>query len=148
MAFCSQCGKGIQENDVFCAACGVRQGGAPRRAPDPLGALTPHTAAILCYLPFAGWIAAVVVLAAEKFRQDRRVRFHAFQGLYLFVAWLLIDQVLTPMFHAVPGPFRFDKFLQVGLIALWVFMMVKAGDDPPYSLPVVGDLAERSVSER
>ena len=149
MAYCSQCGQAVADSDSFCAACGARQAGGPRTPADPLGAFTPRTASILCYVPVVGWIAAIVVLAAEKFRNNRNVRFHAFQGLYLFVAWLMVDQVLTPLFHALPGSiFRLDKLMHVGLLVLWVFMMIKAGEERPYSLPVVGDLAERSVSER
>ena len=45
-----------------------------------------------------GWVAAIIVLAADRFRHDRILRFHAFQGLYLFVAWLIADHVLGPVF--------------------------------------------------
>ena len=54
----------------------------------------------------------MVVLAADKFRNDRTVRFHAFQGLYLFVAWLIVEWVLSPIFREFHGPiFRVDHLL-------------------------------------
>ena len=105
MPYCSQCGQQVGGSDAFCHQCGAAQpGGSPRRPPgsDPLSQLSPRTAAILCYIPGLGWIASTIVLASDKFRSDRAVRFHAFQGLYLFVAWLLDGWVLRPMFSMVP----------------------------------------------
>ncbi|MEX2262512.1 MAG: zinc-ribbon domain-containing protein [Bryobacteraceae bacterium] len=147
MAYCSQCGTPVEEADLYCSRCGARQ---PRAsASDALSGINPRTAAILCYVPIVGWVAAVIVLAAEKFRNDRAVRFHAFQGLYLFVAWLIVDQVLSPMLRAAPGPsFGVDKILHLALIAIWVFMMIQAAQERLYSLPIIGELAERSVAER
>src|SRR5690349_10423788 len=107
MPFCSKCGNQVGDADRFCGRCGARQpaAGAPpatasavKGGADPLGSINPRTASILCYVPGIGWIAAIVVLASEKFRRDPTVRFHAFQGLYLFVAWLIDDWVIRPMF--------------------------------------------------
>src|ERR1700683_4050685 len=105
MPFCSQCGTAVHAADVYCGRCGVRQPvepGAPppppsQRGADILAGLSGRTASILCYVPGIGWLAAIIVLAADKFRRNRAVRFHAFQGLYLFVAWLMEDWVLRPM---------------------------------------------------
>jgi uncharacterized membrane protein len=149
MPFCSQCGNAVREHDLFCAGCGSRQ---PVAAPPPPGQdwfanMSPHTAAILCYIPVVGWIAAVIVLATDKFRTNRTLRFHAFQGLYLFVAWLIVSQVIGPML----GPFAhvgFGKLLDAAIVFLWIFMIIKASQDQVYSLPVIGELAERSVAER
>ena len=101
MPFCSQCGNKVAEQDIFCARCGSRQPvTAPPRPSDLLAGLSPRTAAVLCYIPVVGWIAAVVVLAADQFRGNRTLRFHAFQGLYLFVAWLIAIKVIGP--YAAP----------------------------------------------
>jgi uncharacterized membrane protein len=149
MPFCSQCGGQVSDRDVFCARCGGRQ---PVQAPgaarpgDPLGSVTPRTAAILCYVPAVGWIASIAVLASERFRNDRQLRFDAFQGLYLFVAWLINDWVLHPALHHVP--FGVDRLFKAILLAASIFMMVKASHNQRYSLPIVGELAERSVAER
>ena len=48
-----------------------------------------------------GWIAAIIVLASQRFKAMPTVRFHAFQGLYLFVAWLMNDQVLSGRLAAI-----------------------------------------------
>ena len=114
--------------------------------------ISPRTASLLCYIPILGWIVAIVVLASAKFREDTRVRFHAFQGLYLFVTWLLVDWVLSPMFHVTfwGPPFHnfFPGLLKVVIFGAWIFMIIKTSHDETYKLPILGDLAEKSVSEQ
>ena len=151
MSFCSQCGNQVG-TARYCARCGAKQpvdsAAPPPRAAarDPLAALNPRTASILCYIPGIGWIASIIVLASDRFRHDRLVRFHGFQGLYLFVAWLLDDQVLRPVLQRIPG-FHLHSLVQAILLGMSIFMMVKAAHDEAYSLPLFGELAHKSVAE-
>jgi uncharacterized membrane protein len=147
MPFCSQCGNQVDAADIFCAKCGARQPNAPPRPPDPFGSVTPRTASVLCYIPGIGWICSIIVLASERFRTNPVVRFHAFQGLYLFVAYLIDDWVLKPMISVVPRA-HFNGIIQAVLIGMSIFMIVKASRGEAYALPIIGELAERSVSER
>ena len=108
---------------------------------------------MLCYIPVAGWIAAVIVLASPRFQSDRRVRFHAFQGIYLFVAWLLLKWAVQPFFHAVPGPATHLInvvlwLLELAIFGGWVWMIVKTAQEQFVRLPIVGELAERSIAEQ
>jgi uncharacterized membrane protein len=115
---------------------------------DPLASLNPRTASVLCYVPGIGWIISIVVLAADRFRRDRLVRFHAFQGLYLFVAWLMADWVVRPMFDVFWMPhFQIYRIVEIVLLGMSVFMMLKAGQNEAFSLPLFGELAHRSVAE-
>ncbi len=161
MPFCSQCGTAVQAADLYCGRCGARQpveagtgtGAGTGASPPPAGAdilvvLSRRTASILCYVPGIGWLAAIVVLAANKFRRDRAVRFHAFQGLYLFVAWLMEDWVLRPMAGILSPHFAIHRLVEAVLLGMSIFMMVKASHDEAYSLPLFGELAQRSVVER
>ena len=150
MPYCCQCGQKVGSSDVYCAVCGTRQ---PPPVTDYLHGITPRTASLLCYVPIIGWIVSIVVLASARFRSDTRVRFNAFQGLYLFVAWLLVDWVLGPMFALThfwgPPLYKiFPALLKATLIGAWVLMIVKTAHDEQYKLPIVGDLAEKSVSEQ
>lgn len=148
MPYCSSCGNAVNQVDQYCAKCGARQPGAATRPADPLSGISPRTASILCYIPGIGWIASVIVLAADKFRNDRTVRFHAFQGLYLFVAWLIVEWVLSPIFREFHGPiFRVDQLLQALILFVWIFMIIKTSHEERYSLPIIGELAERSAAE-
>lgn len=117
--------------------------------------LSNRHAALLCYIPMVGWIAAIVVLASERFRRETQVRFHAFQGLYLFVAWLMVEWVVSParfMFDDVPLYRLVTHGLQLLVLCAWIFMMIKVSQDHnmdrTYKLPIVGELAERSVCEQ
>ena len=151
--------------DAFCAQCGQAQGVAkpagagfaspPNRAADPLAGLSPRTASILCYVPTIGWIGAVVVLAAHKFKGDKPTRFHAFQGLYLFAIWLMVEWVLKPILiassfgvtGAATGLERADRMLEAFIVCVSIFMMVKASHGEAFVLPIVGELALRSAAE-
>ena len=167
MLFCTQCGHQVADTDAFCANCGRQQsadasGGTsapfgraafaptpPPPAADPLAGLSPRTASILCYIPTVGWIAAIVVLAARKFKTDQIVRFHAFQGLYLFAAWLVVQWVVHPIMLTMPDRFvRVDHILEGLLLALSIFMIIKSSHGEPYVLPIIGELAQRSAAEQ
>jgi uncharacterized membrane protein len=148
MAYCCKCGNGVQDTDRFCAKCGGEQAGA-RPASDFAASFSPRTAAVLCYVPWLGWIVSIVVLASNTFRHDRTVRFHAFQGLYLFVAWLIVQWVFKPWEFFMGSPHvPVVEIMKLALLVLSIFMMVKAGEGRPYALPILGELAERSLTEK
>jgi uncharacterized membrane protein len=155
MPFCSQCGHQVGDRDSFCGSCGARQPfGSPRPPyggafPDQfLSNFSPRTLAVLCYIPLLGWLASIVVLASQSFRRDLTLRFHAFQGLYLFAAYLVVDWAVQPIFAAAHLPFRPDHLLRGLIIGLWIFMIVKASHGEAYALPVIGELASRSAEEK
>ncbi len=141
--------------DTYCQRCGNRQPQAPPIPPvppagrDPLAGLSPRTASVLCYVPGIGWIAAIVVLASTRFRANRSVRFHAFQGLYLFVAWMLNSWVVRPLSLLADFAYHvhLHSLVELVLLGLEIFMMVKAAHDQTYSLPLFGELAERSLTD-
>ena len=153
MPFCCQCGQSVGSSDAYCGVCGARQAAAAAAPPvDYLHGVSPRTAALLCYIPILGWIVSIVVLASARFRSNARVRFHAFQGLYLFVAWLLVDWVLSPglrlAFIGTPFHQVFPGLIKAVIFGAWIFMIVKTSQDEMYKLPILGDLAEKSVSEQ
>lgn len=150
MPFCTKCGNQVKDPDAFCERCGARQGPPPARpATEPLAGISPRTARMLCYIPLVGWVAAIVVLASERFRRDRDVRFHAFQGIYLFVAWLIVEKVIDPVFDMLPGPpIPVGSLLSALMLGVWIFMLIKVSQEQTFRLPILGELAERSVSEQ
>ena len=139
--------------DVYCARCGMRQSVAsPSATSDPFSSISPRTASMLCYIPMMGWIASIVVLASPRFRLDRIVRFHAFQGLYLFVAWLIVDWVMLPFSRAMTGghnPFgAVASLLHLAIFGAWIWMILKTAQEQTFHLPIIGELAERSLAEQ
>jgi len=155
MPYCTQCGNQVGATDRFCAKCGKAQAtaaGAPFAAGGPgadpfarINAVDTRTASLLCYIPVAGWIMSIIVLASAKYRDDFETRFHAFQGLYLFVAWLITDWVLSPiMGHGL----HLGSVLKAAIMFAWIFMLIKVAHRERFKLPIIGDLAEKSVSEQ
>ncbi len=151
MPFCTKCGNEVHERDVFCVRCGAKQIPQAKAAPgsDFLAGVRPRDASLACYIPLIGWIPAIVVLAAQRFQNDREVRFHAFQGLYLFVVWLIVDWVVAPITAFVPSmPFPLGKALKLAVVGAWIFMLIKVANNQNFRLPILGELAERSVAEQ
>jgi uncharacterized membrane protein len=72
--------------------------------------------------------------------------------LYLFVAWLIIDWVVGPMFfYPIPhelGLRMIPRLLKLVVMAAWIFMIIKVAHGENYRLPIIGELADRSVSEQ
>ena len=171
MPYCTQCGTQAGGDDSFCGKCGARQPGkgANDGAPNPWRGQNPadwgagisnKNASLLCYIPWLGWIACVFVLASQRFKRDTvegpEVRFHAFQGLYLFVVWLIVDWILSPVLsfsgigahHVFPGSGSFGGLLKLVIVATWIVMIVKTSQSEHYRLPIIGEMAERSVQEQ
>jgi uncharacterized membrane protein len=111
--------------------------------------MTDRTASLLCYIPVFGVIPAIVFLAAQKYRTNRRVRFDAFQSLYLFIAWLIISAA-APVFMV--GFIGFHtvalKLIKLGMFITWIYLLIKSSRGEPTYIPVIGDLAERSAAEQ
>ncbi|MBI4891159.1 MAG: hypothetical protein HY821_11085 [Acidobacteria bacterium] len=167
MPFCTQCGGQVGDHDLFCQACGSRQGTASGAGAPPSGGFRPHPAsgathgkgdflstmaprqaAFFCYIPVVGWIMSIIALASERFREDKMVRFHAFQGLYLFVLWLFVDWVFGPITAYAEATRAVGKLLKLAVMGAWVFMLVKTKQGEDFHLPILGELADRSVSEQ
>ena len=149
MPYCTQCGAEVTDFDRFCRRCGTAQPvtGPSGQSKPPAASVSPRAASILCYVPWLGWIASIYVLATDRFRTEQEVRFHAYQGLYLFVAWMLVHYVVGFWQAFLPGPdLPFDKLLEFLILILWIVMLVKTSKGERFSIPVVGELAERSLS--
>ena len=90
-----------------------------------------------------GLISGAIVLSVEK--TDSYVRFHAWQSVLAFAAAAAISMLLPTV--PVVGDWRIIRVLfQISVIALYVFLIVKALQGERHKLPVVGDLAEKLSS--
>ncbi len=155
MAYCVQCGNQVGDADKFCPGCGRAQNSAPTGGPPNNPAnlwanVTDNNAALLCYIPWVGWIAAVAVLASAQYKGNKRLHFHAFQGLYIFVAYLLVDWFVSPIFRFGPGFSGqiIPRLLSLAVFGAWILMIIKVHQNEDYRLPILGELADRSVSEQ
>ncbi|MGH9583477.1 MAG: DUF4870 domain-containing protein, partial [Bryobacteraceae bacterium] len=125
---------------------------AHRPTHDFLDGISDRTAVILCYIPVFGIIPAIVFLASQRFCGNSRVRFNAFQSLYLFVAWLIVSSALPAFLFAGAAPW-WPAVAVTGLVKLafficWIYLLIKAANQQEVRLPIIGDLAARSIAEQ
>jgi uncharacterized membrane protein len=116
-----------------------------------MAGISDRAAAMLCYIPVFGVIPAIVFLATQRYRHNARVRFDAFQSLYLFVAFLIVSSVLPPFlwFGLHEGGLHvFLPLLKAVVFFTWVYLLVKSAQEQRVHLPVIGDLAARSAAEQ
>ena len=151
MPFCTNCGTKVDGGAAFCHNCGTPQPQTPQFQ-DFLQGMSNRTASILCYIPVFGVIPAIVFLASQKFRTNVRVRFDAFQALYLFVSWLIVSSAIpTLLLSGVSGwgpEHGLLVLMKLVVIVCWIYLLVKAAQEQQVRLPIIGDLAARSTSEQ
>jgi len=151
LPFCTSCGTNVDPGASFCYHCGTAQPRPSAQFTDFLDGLSDRTASILCYIPVFGVIPAIVFLASQKYRGNPRVRFDAFQSLYLFLAWLIVSSAIPVFFFHWPGwgvDHPLVSILKVAMFVCWIYLLVKAAHDEQIRLPVIGDLAARSTTEQ
>lgn len=156
MPFCSNCGAEVKGN--FCAKCGAPiagpAGGAATPPPPPVPmpqVLTDNVAAALCYL--LGLLTGILFLILAPYSQNRAIRFHAFQSIFLNVAWIAVFIALSIVSMALlPIPFvgailsmLLHLGAHLGFFILWLMLMYKAYNNERWVLPVIGPLAEKQV---
>ena len=138
-------------NAAYCAKCGKPQPCEVPQFSDFLDGISDRTASVLCYIPVFGVIAAIVFLASKRFRGNVKVRFNAFQSLYLFVTWLIVSSAVPVFILGLPGwgvEHAFVGALKVVLFVCWIYLLVKAAHMEQVRIPILGDLAARSTMEQ
>jgi uncharacterized membrane protein len=143
MAFCSKCGTQVPEGAGFCPSCGTiasAGGGNSALSTPRTPGMQSNVAALLSYLV----IIAIVFLIIEPFKNDKFVRFHAFQSIFYWIAVIVIFMLIGMVFPLsiwvlVYWPLRMLSFI------LMIFMMYKAYNNEKFKLPFIGDLAEKQV---
>ena len=179
MAFCSNWGAEVQGR--FCAKCGTPAPGstpssssgpppetpggytAPPPPPPPFTAAPPpaaspqaagldeNMACALCYL--LGLLTGILFLVLEPYNKNRLIRFHAFQSIFLNIAWIavfialsIVSMVLLPIpFLGAMLSIILHLGASLGLFILWLMLMYKAYNRERWVLPVIGPLAEKQA---
>jgi uncharacterized membrane protein len=100
--------------------------------------LDQNIAGLLCYV--LGFITGLIFILIEK--ENKFVRFHAFQSLFTFLGLWVIQFVL--MFIPILGWLLAMVLALVGLV-VWILMMIKAFQGHTTKLPIVGDLAAKQA---
>jgi uncharacterized membrane protein len=135
---------------AFCGRCGA-PAGAPQAAVSPQASstgLTPNVAAALSYL--LGFISGIVFLAIDPHRNDKFVRFHAFQSIFfslvVMVFWILYSNLFLFGFGFLWGIWSLvGSLVSLAVLAYWLFLMYKAYNNERYMIPFLGDFAARQA---
>jgi len=103
---------------------------------------------MLCYV--LGLVTGIIFLVLEPYNRDKFVRFHAFQSIFLHVAFIVLFVVLGVLGAILPWGLDFIVTLArivvwLGGVGAWIYMMVKAYNNEKFKLPVVGDIAEKQA---
>lgn len=106
--------------------------------------LDENVAALLTYA--IGFISGIVFIFAEK--ENRVVKFHAFQSTILFLPGFVVYLVLVVILTFIPIiGFLLSLCVWFAFLATWIFLMVKAYQGGKYKLPVIGDIAEQQANK-
>lgn len=110
-----------------------------------------NVASALCYL--FGLITGILFLALAPYNQNRTIRFHAFQSIFMNVAifvLMIVFFIVSIVLHVIPVLGTIVSLLLyfvywIGIVFLWLFMMWKAYNNEKFVLPIIGPLAEKQA---
>jgi uncharacterized membrane protein len=156
MAFCPSCGAQVEGN--FCGTCGKPVGSAQtpgaasyQPAPGATG-MQENLASALCYL--LGLITGVLFLVLEPYNKNPRIRFHAFQSIFLNIA-LVVVAIGLSILGAVMGTIipiighlmtaMVGMVIWIGSIVLWLVLLIKTYNGGKIVLPIIGPLAQKQA---
>ena len=100
--------------------------------------IQPNVAALLSYL--LGWITGLIFYLIEK--DNKYVRFHAFQSIVVFGALSVLSIVL--MVIPVIG-WGLIPIISIVELILWIILMIKGYQGEKFKLPIAGDMAEKNA---
>ena len=116
--------------------------------PPPMAAsgMQENVAATLCYS--LGFITGILFLVLEPYNRNRNIKFHAWQSIFMSVAYLILSILVGMMFAAT---WSFGTFwylwmlIRLGFFILWIYMMYSAYSNKRVKLPIIGDIAEKQA---
>jgi uncharacterized membrane protein len=107
--------------------------------------LSDNAASGLAYVTI---IPAIIFLIIEPFNRNPLVRFHSWQSIFLCIAWFAVDIVLI-IIGRLPfiGLINLILWPLVGLcfFILWLIVLIKAFNGQRFSIPFLGDLAQKQA---
>jgi uncharacterized membrane protein len=145
MPFCASCGS--QVDGSFCAKCGARVGAAvPASGPSvQAAALADNVASALCYV--LGLITGIVFLVFPPYSKNPKVRFHAFQSIFLHVGCIVLAiglNIVLTILHMWSLLFL-GSVVWLGFFVLWIYLIIQAYQGNTIELPVIGPLARQQA---
>jgi uncharacterized membrane protein len=109
--------------------------------------ISDNGAGALAYITI---IPAIIFLAMPPYNKSPYVRFHAWQSIFLTVAWIALFIVLAivgrlPFIGWFVWPFML--LIDLGMFILWLVVVLKALNGSKFSIPIIGGLAEQQANK-
>ena len=143
---CLHCNTEMPDISSFCPSCGEP---VASEGPSPEIHLVSGDRMIAA-LVYVLLIPAVIVLRMPSYRNQRFVRFHAWQSVFVSAAAaataLILRLVFAILAHLPLGSlFAWLAIIvaSVGWVVLWLVLLVKALQGEWFELPVVGEIAKK-----
>ncbi|PIR25978.1 MAG: hypothetical protein COX62_07635 [Deltaproteobacteria bacterium CG_4_10_14_0_2_um_filter_43_8] len=117
--------------------------------------LAPNIACMLCYLNFPLTCVFPILSGIFLFieREDKDIRFHAWQSTLLssgFLVLLIVLKILAAIMGAIASVLGvlvgfFIPFVLLAALGVWVVCLLKAYQGQRWRLPIIGDIAAKQV---
>lgn len=130
----------------YCSRCGAPAGAGGSPPPPAATGISANVGAGLAYL--IGLVTGIIFLLLPGYNRDPLVRFHAWQSIFLHVAFILTMMLLGVLRMILPWSLHgianmLSVLLSLAFLAGWILAIVKAFQGQIYELPVVGEFARR-----
>src|SRR5215472_15902371 len=125
---------------------------SPTPSPAASTGMSNNVAGLLCYV--LGWITGLIFLLIEPYKNDKFVRFHAFQSIFfnvayiaIWIAFVVLSGVMAAATHGASLLITGPLFMVIGLgfLVCWVFLLIKAYGNQTFKLPIIGALAAKQA---
>ena len=117
--------------------------------------MADNVAGALCYV--LGFITGIIFLVMAPYSQNRAVRFHAFQSIFLSLTYfvirvvfggMILGNVLFTGYHFGTMWMLYGLFwtlFGLGCLLLWIVLIVQTYQGKTIVLPVIGPLAQKQA---
>jgi uncharacterized membrane protein len=104
--------------------------------------LSQNAASALCYL--LGFITGIVFLVWAPYNQNRAIKFHAWQSIFLHVAFIALNIILPAISHFIG--FVLISLVDLAGFILWLYLLFSVYNGKTIRLPFIGDLAAKQAN--
>jgi len=113
--------------------------------------MASNVAGLLTYV--LGFITGIIFLVIDPYKNDRFVRFHAFQSILfsaVAIGFSIIFMIIEGLLFAVTYGLWHIMFLvwilvRLGFFLVWLFLLFKAYNNERFMLPIIGPIAAKQA---